>query len=272
LVFSFFQTQLIFPGAATQGTRDAIVHPTRGAEIVHLHAKTGEDVAALFGPALTPDGQPRPDARHRPTILFFYGNGMCMADCEGEFSKLRRRGFNMMVAEFIGYGMSGGKPSEAGVYATADACFEHLLTRTDIDTGKIVPFGWSLGGAAAVHVASTRRVPALVVASAFTSLKDMARRLFPILPTSLVLQHHFENEGKLRDIKIPLLIVHGRHDRIVPFEMSEKLRAAAPQAQVVPIDSDHNDLFDSGGVGLVDVIQQFIERHAGDAPDQTISR
>ena len=260
LVLSFFQNQLIFPGAATQGHPDAIVRPTGGAEIVNLKTKTGDTVAALFGPALNADGSPHSDAKHRPTILYFYGNGMCMADCEGEFAKLRRRGFNVIVAEFVGYGMSSGTPSEAGVYATADACFDHLLARSDIDPKKIVPFGWSLGGAAAVHLASTRTVPALVIASSFTSLKELAHRLFPYMPTSLIVKHHFDNETKLHQIKCPVLIIHGRHDRIVPFDMSGKLHDAAPQAQVIELDSDHNDLFDVGGQPLYDRIAAFFDR------------
>src|SRR3954468_20758818 len=85
VVLALFQTQLIFPGAATQGRKDAIVRPFQGSELVDLRAAGGEKVVALFGPAMTPQGQPHPDARNRPTLLYFYGNGMCMADCEGEF-------------------------------------------------------------------------------------------------------------------------------------------------------------------------------------------
>jgi fermentation-respiration switch protein FrsA (DUF1100 family) len=265
VILSLFQTQLIFPGAATQGRRDAVVHPTGGAEIVNLKTAAGDAVAALFGPALTPDGSPHPDAKSRPTLLYFYGNGMCMADCEGEFHQFRRRGFNMMVPDFVGYGMSGGKPSEQGVYATADACFDHLLTRSDIDPQRIVPTGWSLGSAAAIHLASTRKVPCLVAVSAFTSMADMARKHFPIMPTSLLLKHHFENEKKIRTIRCPIFLAHGTRDRIIPFEMSQKLATAAggPVTKYDVMDGDHNDVFAVGGAGLFDAITQFVDRHAG---------
>ena len=264
LVLSFFQNQLIFPGAATQGHPDAIVRPTGGAELVQLKAKTGEPIAALFGPALTADGRPHPHAPSRPTILYFYGNGMCMADCEGEFAKLRRRGFNVMVPDFIGYGMSAGKPSEAGVYATADAAFDHLLSRSDLDPRLIIPFGWSLGSAAAIHLASTRAVPCLVTVSGFTSMADMAKSLFPYMPTSLLLRHHFENDRKLHDIRVPIFISHGKRDRIVPFEMSAKLAAVAggPVTSYDVDAGDHNDVFDVGGVAMFDAIAAFIESNA----------
>ena len=264
LVLATFQTQLIFPGASTQRHPDAIVRPFDGGEIVQLKASTGDTVAALFGPAVTPQGQPLPDAAHRPTLLYFYGNGMCMADCTGDWMKLRRRGFNVMVPDFVGYGMSSGKPSEAGVYATADACFDHLLSRSDIERTKIVPVGWSLGAAAAVHLASTRSVPCLVTVSAFTSMADMGRSLFPYLPTSLLLKHHFENEKKLRGIHVPIFIAHGKRDRIVPFEMSNR-NAAVASGSVTKYDvdaGDHNDVFDVGGQPMLDAIAAFIEDHA----------
>src|SRR5690349_15120796 len=157
ILLATMQTYFIFPGAATQGRKDAIVPADLdGGRVVMLKAKTGDTVAALFGHALTPEGKPHPDSARRPTVVYFYGNGMSMADCEAEFMKFRRRGFNMIIGEYIGYGMSSGKPSEQGVYATADACFDFLLEQGDIDKQRIVPFGWSLGSAAAMHLASTR--------------------------------------------------------------------------------------------------------------------
>src|SRR5688572_3165114 len=85
LVFSMLQTSIIFPGAASQGQALSVVRPAAGRELLELKTTEGERVAAVFGPALTIDGIPRPDAKTRPTILFFYGNGMCMADALGEF-------------------------------------------------------------------------------------------------------------------------------------------------------------------------------------------
>jgi len=264
LVLATFQTQLIFPGAATQGRRDAVVRPIDGGEIVQLKASTGDTVAALFGPAVTPEGRPLPDASRRPTLLYFYGNGMSMADCTGDWMKLRRRGFNVMVPDYIGYGMSSGRQSEAGVYATADASFDHLSHRPGADAGRIVPLGWSLGGAAAVHLASTRQVSCFVLVSAFTSMGDMARHLFPYVPTSLFLRHHFENERKLRSIHVPVFIAHGTHDRIVPFEMSRRNAAAAAGRVTTYVveGGDHNDVCDVGGKELGDAIQRFVEDNA----------
>ena len=274
LVLALLQTQLIFPGAASQGTREAVIDPVRlDAELVTLTTPAGEKVVAIFGRALDPSGRPRADANSRPTLLHFYGNGMCMADSEIEFMQFRRRGFNVMVPDYLGYGMSGGKPSEAGVYATADACFDELKRRGqrgEIDPGKIVPSGWSLGGGAAFHLASTRtEIPCVVTVSAFTSVDAMARKIFPFLPTGAILKHHFHNEQKLRTLAPPrpVFIAHGTRDGIIPFEMSQKLAdaAAANGSKVVKydvVDGDHNDVFDVGGTGLLDAIEQFVNAHA----------
>jgi fermentation-respiration switch protein FrsA (DUF1100 family) len=266
IVLAVFQAKLIFPGAATQGTKDAVVTPTHGAELVNLTAKSGERITALFGGALTRTGGPRTDAGERPTLVYFYGNGMCMADTVVQFDAFRYRGFNIIVPDFIGYGMSTGKPSEQGVYATADAAYDYLLTRNDIDPKKIVPMGWSLGAAGAVHLASTRTVPALVTISAFTSMADMAHANFPYIPAKLFLQHHFENEQKIRTVHVPYFNAHGTHDRIIPWRMSQALieSAGGKTTKYDVVDGDHNDVFDVGGTPLMDAITSFLEANTAE--------
>jgi uncharacterized protein len=207
-------------------------------------------------------------------LIYFYGNAMCIAAAVegGEFQEFRRRGFNVMVPDYLGYGSSGGKPSEAGVYATADACFEHLEQRGDVDPDKIVPLGLSLGGGAAFYLAAMRKeVPCVVTISAFTSVDAMARRMFPFMPTGAILKHHFDNETKIRTIRKPVFLAHGTRDGIIPFAMSNKLAAAAMAggSKVVKhdvIDGDHNDVFDIGGTALFDAIASFIDDHATDPP------
>src|SRR5437667_361235 len=84
----------------------------------------------------------------------------------------------------------------------------------------------ALFAAAAIELAAHKPVAGLMTFSAFSSMKDMARRVLPFAPTSLMLKHHFENESKIRQIRCPILIVHGTRDSIVPFAMSTRLAAA----------------------------------------------
>jgi pimeloyl-ACP methyl ester carboxylesterase len=262
LVISMLQTSLIFPGAASQGQLYAMVRQDPSREVLTLKTPDGETVAAVFGRALTIDGTPREDSNARPTLLFFYGNGMCMADALGEFGKLRRLGNNVMLCDYLGYGMSSGKPSEAGCYAAAEAVWQHVTSRPDVDKTKIIPFGWSLGSGAAFELASTKPVAGLITCSAFTSMSDMARAVLPLFPTSLLLRHRFENERKLANVKVPMLIMHGTHDSIIPFAMSQRLaQLAGERATFVPIDKgDHNDVFDVGGEEMFAEIERYIVR------------
>jgi fermentation-respiration switch protein FrsA (DUF1100 family) len=246
IVLYALQTKMIFPGAETQGQRHAVVRAGPHEELIELKTADGTLIVALFGHALASDGTPLPDAKSRPTILFFYGNGMCLADCAGEFRKFQRLGANVMIPDFAGYGMSGGAPSAAGVLQTADAAYEHLIHRGDIDAKKVFPVGWSLGAAGAIHIAATRPVAGLITLSAFTSLREMAHNLLPFLPTSVLLRHHLENEQKIADVKCPILMFHGRRDSIIPFWMSQRLESAAkaPVTRIAIDEADHNDIFE----------------------------
>jgi fermentation-respiration switch protein FrsA (DUF1100 family) len=261
VVLYALQNSLIFPGRSTQGQRSSVVPPGRNYELVELKTKTGDRVVAAFGAALAPDGAPLPDASSRPTMLFFYGNGMCLADCMGLFDDFRRCGANVMIPDYAGYGMSGGAPSEASFYATADACWAHLNSRGDVDKRRLVPAGWSIGAGVAIDLAARERSSAaLVTLSAFTSMNDMARGLLPWLPTSLLLKHRFENERKIRTVDVPTLIIHGRGDRIIPFDMSVRLsRAAGGRVTTLWLETDHNDLFDLGSDEILPALRAFLE-------------
>ncbi len=260
LVLSMMQTMMIFPGAAWQGTPEAVVRPDPSRELLELQTPDGERVAAMFGQALALDGTPHPDATTKPTILYFYGNGMCMADSVGEFNKLRRLGNNVIVCDYLGYGMSGGKPSEAGCYAAAEAVWNHAVARADVDATRIVPMGWSLGAGCAIELASKKTVAGIALFSPFTSIAEMAKRVMPLFPTSLLLRHRFDNLAKLPKVTCPMVIMHGTQDAIIPFEMSQRLAQIAGQrATFEPIEgADHNDLFDVGGPEMFDRIGWFL--------------
>jgi uncharacterized protein len=261
LVFSAFQTRLIFPGMASQGQAWAVVRPGPDAELVTLATAGGDRVVALFGRALSPEGRPLADAAARPTLLYFYGNGSCLRYSLEEFAAFRRLGANVLIPEYVGYGMSGGSAGEAGCAATADAAYGHLRTRPDVDPERIVVAGWSLGAANAVDLAARRPVAGLVTMSAFTSMGDMAHALYPWLPARTFLRHRFESERKIAGITAPTLIIHGRLDRLIPFAMADRLAAAAGGAitRLAVDDGDHNDLFAVGGDRILEALGRFLD-------------
>jgi fermentation-respiration switch protein FrsA (DUF1100 family) len=259
-VFFALQTRLIFPGSETQGKPEAVIQAAPDAELVTLTTARGDRVVALFGKALTPAGMPRTDASTRPTLLYFYGNAMCLRHSMDTLDQFRRLGANVLIPDYVGFGMSGGAPGEIGCRETADAALSYLETRPDIDRSKIVASGWSLGGAVAIDLASRRRVAGLATFSTFTRMVDVARQMFPFLPSSLLLRHRFESLSKIASIDCPILIGHGRVDRTIPFAMADRLAWAAkgPVTRVTIDRADHNDFFEAGGERLRTSLRRFL--------------
>jgi fermentation-respiration switch protein FrsA (DUF1100 family) len=256
------QAAIIFPGRQSQGQSWAQARPPRGAELVRLTAAGGGEIVALFGPALAPDGTPRADAAGRPTVLFFYGNGDCLRNMVDQFEDFRRLGANVLIPDYAGYGMSGGEASEIGCYATADAAYEHLRARPDVDPARIVAGGWSLGAAVAADLASREPVVGLVLFSAFTSMSDMARRFYPFLPgLNLAVAHRFESEKKIARVTCPILLGHGRTDSMIPYAMADRLAAAAggPVTRF-SVDGDHNEFFSRGGDQVLATLGEFLDK------------
>jgi len=265
LVLSALQTTLLFPGQATQGRPEADPGPIPDAERLELTSRSGATVGALFGPALTPDGRPHPEADRRPTILYFYGNGQCLAFCRQEFDMFRRLGANVMLVDYLGYGLSGGEPGEAGCYEAADAALEHLRNRPDIDPDRIVAAGWSLGGAVAIDLARREPLAGLVVFCSFTSLSDMVRHTLPIPGLTLLLKHRFESLDTIRDVTCPILIGHGTQDRIIPVEMADHLaEAAGGPVRRFRVPSDHNNFYLVSEATILQELGAFLERIAAD--------
>ena len=263
VVLYAFQTRLIFPGSVTQGAPEAAVDPPTGSERVSLRAAGGERVAALFARALDAQGNPRPDAARCPTFLYFYGNGMCLRDAvDGDLERFRRLGVNVLIADYLGYGLSGGAPSERGCYETADAALAHLRAREDVDPSRIVAVGRSLGGAVAVDLAAREKLAGLVTLCTFTGMAEMAGARFPFLPARFLLRHKFDSLAKIGRVTCPALLGHGRLDTLVPFTMSERLarKAGGPARTFVVEGAGHNDLvYAVGEAQVVAELRAFLD-------------
>ncbi len=254
------QQRLIYPGQWTRGTALANIEPPPGARLVKSKTN-GQPFVALYGGALTAQGRPMP-AGTRPALLFFYGNGDCLAFERDHFEALRRMGVHVLIPEYPGYGLNEGSPSEAGLYATADAALEYLLSRPEVDTRRIVVVGWSLGGAVAIDLAARKRVAGLAAFSTFTSMEEMAQRMFPLLPASWFLRNHFSSEAKMPAVRCPILLGHGDEDRRVPYAMMERLAAAAeaPVTRFTAHGAGHNDFFAGEDGKAMRELAAFIRR------------
>jgi hypothetical protein len=138
-----------------------------------------------------------------------------------------------------------------------------LVHERHIQPKNIILFGHSLGGAVAIDLASRRECGGLIVQSSFTSAKDMARRLFRIPLFEYIPKSQFNSLAKIRQVRAPILIVHGTRDEVVPFSMGQRLFEAAPEPKFFfPVeDAGHNDVVEVGGEGLLDHLRSFLEQN-----------
>lgn len=261
LLYSF-QNALIFPGHSTQGRAEANFIPLKDTELVKLTTKDGNQIVAAFGVALDRNAKPLLDASSRPTMLYFYGNGMCLRDCILDFQQFRMMGVNVLIPEYIGYGLSSGQVSEQNCYATSEVAYDYLLTRKDVDPKKIVISGWSLGSAVAIDLASKKQAAGLATFSAFTSMINMAKKTFPFFPwPELILKYRFESQKKIATVKCPVFLSHGKVDSLIPWQMTESLASTVQGSKTVfYIDNaDHADIFSVGGNQLLKALEQFLQ-------------
>ncbi|HTO04920.1 MAG TPA: hypothetical protein VL069_14510 [Opitutus sp.] len=237
------------PGSYLQSPQSTVA-PSKDYELVRLTIAEGMNVVAQFGAALDPSGTPASQPGHRPTVLFFYGNRMCIAGSQGIFEDLRKMGVNVMIPEYPGYGMNDGSPTEQGCYAAADAAYAYLRGRNDVDPELIVPAGLSIGGGVAVDLASRMPVAALLLVVPFTKTSDVGkdnlawyfRWATPIFTRRVA----FDNLTKIGRITRPILIVEALGDHLISGHRSDQLAGAAPtKVTRVKVASDHDGAWDA---------------------------
>jgi fermentation-respiration switch protein FrsA (DUF1100 family) len=195
------------------------------------------------------------------TIVVFHGNGGNRADRAPLAQALASQGFDLLLVDYRGYGGNPGSPSEEGLLLDAKAAVTYLESRQDVDPDKLIYFGESLGAAVAVAVAQEYPPSALILRSPFTSLPDVARTHYPYLPTGLLLRDRYPSIETIGALDVPVLVVAGSHDTIVPIAQSRELFDAAPRPKrfVTIAGADHNDPALTHGPLLIDEVTSFLE-------------
>jgi fermentation-respiration switch protein FrsA (DUF1100 family) len=225
------QRFIVFPRPAHSAPEPPAV-AVAGLERLWLETEAGR-VEAWFMP-----GAGRSARRPGPAVIFAHGNAEVIDDWATRLRPYVWRGVSVLIPEYRGYGRSAGRPGQAAITDDFVRFHDRLAAREEVDLRRIVFHGRSLGGGVACALAAQRRPAALVLTSTFTSVPALAARLG--VPRFLV-RDPFDSLAFLRGHEGPVLLMHGRHDTVVPYRHAEALRAAAPRARLVPLDSDHND-------------------------------
>ncbi len=192
-----------------------------------------------------------PSDPSKPVIIYFHGNGLSIPSYYERVEPFLKNGYGVLMAEYRGYGGNPGKPTERGLYADADAYYQWLIQTGNIPESRIVFYGLSLGSGIAVDQAAKHSdAMALILEAPFTSLPDVARPRYFFLPVDLLMLDRYNNGKKIGKIDLPLLLMYGERDNIVPPVLGKRLFDLGNQPKTLKSyrEAGHNDVTDHGGI------------------------
>ena len=205
------------------------------------------------------------------TLLWFHGNAGNLGNrLEHMLLSHIILGVNIFIFDYRGYGLSEGAASESGTYIDGEAAVSYLRDERGVDTEEqLILYGHSLGGAVAVEVSRRNPSRGLIVESTFTSVKDMAKSLYPYLPSSIVtslMQAEYDSLSKIAGARAPVMVIHGDEDTTVPLAEGRALYEAARQPKrIYTVEgAAHNDVYAIGGERYFEAIRRFIDDPRGD--------
>ena len=159
---------------------------------------------------------------------------------------LLQSGLNVLLFDYRGYGRSGGRASEEGTYLDAKAAYE-WLRRRGFAGANMIAFGESLGGGIATELALRKQVGGLVLESSFSCIFDLAAEIFPWLPVRWLSTIKYDTCAKLPRVKVPVLIMHSRGDKMIGFHHAEKNYALANEPKILcELTGGHNEPLTDG--------------------------
>lgn len=238
----YFPTQAVPDVALVSGDVEAVSFPTQD----------GLMLSAWMVPAVGGvDG---------PVVVLFHGNGGNRADRLPIAGEIAAAGHSVLLVDYRGYGGNPGSPSEAGLLEDARAAIAYLSSRPDVDPDRIVYFGESLGAAVAIGLAEQVRPAGMILRSPFTSLADVAAVHYPYLPVRLLLRDRYLSIDRIAGIDVPILVIAGSADTIIPVSQSRAIYDAAPgPKRYVEIEAaDHNDAALTVGAQVIDEVASFL--------------
>ncbi len=226
------QERMLFPGSVARRVPARDRCPP-DAEVIVLTTEQNTRTEAWLLPA--PSRTPRP----APLLVFLHGNAELIDDWPWRVRPWLDRGYHVLLPEYRGFGRSTGTPGQDAIVGDTLALMRQVRARPDVDPGRLVIHGRSIGGSIAALVAARQTPTAMILESAPADVTQLTGRY---LAPAFLLRHPFRAAEALRGQPIPTLIMHGTRDLTVPFRQAELFDQALPDATLVPYDCRHNDL------------------------------
>ena len=174
------------------------------------------------------------------TILFLHGNAGNLYNRVYKLNKLSELNVNILIISWRGFSGNRGRPTEKNLYSDANKAVE-WLNEKGVKNENIVLYGESLGTGVAVELAENKKFNSIILESPFTSIASAAKIYYPYLPIELLIKDRYDSISKIKNVKMPIMIMHGEKDDIVPQTMGKELykKANEPKYYYFPENDNH---------------------------------
>ena len=191
------------------------------------------------------------------TILFFHGNAGSLENRTYKLNHFKNLNLNFLIIAWRGFSGNKGKPNEMGLYEDAKSAIKWLKAK-GVKEKNIILYGESLGTGVAVEVAQNKNYAGVILESPFTSMVNMGKKYYPFFPVSLLLKDKFESYKKINNIFVPVLIMHGKVDKIVPYDMGKKMYELANEPKFF-YSQEYGDHMIEYDEKLLSALKKFIQ-------------
>tara|TARA_Y100000996_G_scaffold112405_1_gene83221 strand:- start:306 stop:1124 length:819 start_codon:yes stop_codon:yes gene_type:complete len=191
------------------------------------------------------------------TLVFFHGNAGSLENRIHKINHFEEMNINFLIIAWRGFSGNKGKPTEKGLYEDGRSAINWLYNK-GVKEENIIVYGESLGTGVATHLSQNKNFAGIILETPFTSMIDAAKKFYPYIPVGLLLKDKFDNKSKIKNIGVPLLIMHGEADQIVPFEMGKEMYKIAnePKFSYFTKHDNHMMEFDEN---LIKALNSFLK-------------
>ena len=219
-------------------------------DIEEVQVKTSDDINLL-------GWFHKKDLKKFKTIVYFHGNAGKLENRIHKLNHFKDMDVNFLIISWRGFSGNLGKPSEQGLYKDGRSTID-WLKNMGLAEKDIILYGESLGTGIATQIAQNKKFAGLILETPFTSMVDAAKNAYPYIPVGFLLKDRYENDRKIKNIHIPVLVLHGEVDQIVPFRMGKKIYEIANQPKYSYFTKYDNHMMEYDEK-LVSVLESFIK-------------
>ena len=247
LIMFVFQRSLLY--LPSKEKLDPFFYSHTGLKKVNLTTSDGLVLNSLFK---------GPSNKQQNTLVVFHGNAGHIGHRVDKFRPYLEEGYGLLLVEYRGYGENLGKPSEDGFYKDGRAALDFLF-KQKISKHQTILYGESLGCGIAVKLSTEDKYHSTILEAPYTSIAEVASKHYWYLPAKWLVLDRFDIISIIKNIKSPLLVIHGEEDNVISIEFGIKIFNSAPKPKEAFYvkEAGHNNLYE---FNVYEKIVSFLEK------------